>query len=344
MPIMKILLISRFPPSLGGVETMGVLIAREWAQNPSLEVKVVTDVPGPSGAEPSYELIRCPAPRQLFQLYRWADAVFFNHCYLKLGLPLLWHRKPYVVSMSGTLDTLPGQSLRQKFIRFLLRRQLRKASANIAACQYVRKGNGLPAEVIPNPYDSSIFFTNGTEQRSYDFFFGGRVNQAAKGCLDLIAAFLECRKKTGLPLTLTVAGDGPDLPDMRALAAEAGATGSIRFVGVLGGEALAAEMRRHKVIVVPSRYQEPIGIICLEGIACGCIAVGSAGGGLGESVGPCGFTFPNGNAAALAAAMTRAITLDGSDCGHFRQRAVTHLRQYHPELIAARYLQVLQAA
>ena len=37
------------------------------------------------------------------------------------------------------------------------------------------------------------------------------------------------------------------------------------------------------------------GVVALEGIACGCVIVGSEGGGLEEAIGPCGVTFPNSN-------------------------------------------------
>ena len=46
--------------------------------------------------------------------------------------------------------------------------------------------------------------------------------------------------------------------------------------------------RRHasasrKILVVPSRYDEPFGVVALEGIASGCVVVGSNRGGVTRS-------------------------------------------------------------
>jgi glycogen synthase len=340
----RILLVSRFAPSLGGLETMGALVAREWSRLPGVELKVVTNVPGTNDDSQAFELIRCPGLKKLDACYRWADAIFFNHCYLKMSLPLVWRRKPYVISMSGTLDC-PVSSLKGVVQLALLRRLLVKADRNIAACRHVQLRNKVDSRVIPNPYDSEVYHVSGLENiaRDRNFLFGGRINQAAKGCFDLFEAFVICRNRTGRDLTLTIAGDGPDLPKLRSMATQAGISHAIRFCGVLSGPALAEEMRRHEVIVVPSRYQEPIGIICLEGIACGCIAVASAGGGLAESVGPCGFTYPNGDVEALADAMYQALSMDEESRRSMRRRSDDHLDNYQPGRVAQAYLEILKA-
>ena len=43
------------------------------------------------------------------------------------------------------------------------------------------------------------------------------------------------------------------------------------------GAALAALLNQCRILVVPSLWAEPFGIVALEGIACGCVVVGSAG-------------------------------------------------------------------
>ena len=127
---MKLLLITRLPPSLGGLETMGVLMAREWAATPGLELKVVSSVAGHCDLDEEVEIARCPGlgrlhgieparesgepdgrllgppsrPGAVHALYAWADVVFFNNVYIGMALPLCWLRRPYVVSMSGNLE------------------------------------------------------------------------------------------------------------------------------------------------------------------------------------------------------------------------------------------------
>ena len=62
----------------------------------------------------------------------------------------------------------------------------------------------------------------------------------------------------------------------------------------------ATELARHQVMVTPSHYEEPFGIVALKELACGCLPLVSERGGLPEAIGNHGSTFPNGDADALA--------------------------------------------
>lgn len=96
-------------------------------------------------------------------------------------------------------------------------------------------------------------------------------------------------------------------------------------------------------LVVPSVWSEPFGIVALEGIACGCLVIGSQGGGLKDAIGPCGLTYPNGDVAALAAAMRRV--LDEPSLGtELRAKAPAHLARHSPQAVVDAYLQVMQRA
>jgi len=102
-------------------------------------------------------------------------------------------------------------------------------------------------------------------------------------------------------------------------------------------------MNRHRVLVVPSRWNEPFGIVALEGMACGCLVVGSEGGGLREAIGAAGLTFPNGEALALADCLRKALT-DQQAVQNCHQAAPEHLAVHAPALVAARYLGELKRA
>lgn len=343
---MKLLLITRLPPSLGGLETMGVLMAREWAATPGLELKVVSSVAGHCDLDEEVEIARCPGVGRLHALYAWADVVFFNNVYIGMALPLCWLRRPYVVSMSGNLEK---PNLSKGLVDWLkkkaLWRLLSGANRNISACDYVGKFNGVPSLTITNPYDAAVYcHDEDAGPRPFDFLFGGRINQEFKGCYDVVEAFAACCRTSARGLTLSVAGDGPDLAEMKRRVEAHGLGEQVRFLGTLAGRALAEEMRRHRVIVVPSRYQEPIGIICLEGIACGCLAIGSETGGLAESVGPCGLTYAAGDIAALARGMAELVSLSPADVASYRSKAARHLEKYHPATVARQYLAEARAA
>ena len=319
---------------------MGVLMAQEWASIPGVELKVVTDVAGSCELDGKLDIARCPGLGQLTALYRWAEVVFFNNVYIGSALPLIWVRRPYVVSMSGNLEEPNvGRGVVDWLKKKALWRLLKGATRNISACDFVKNFNRVPSVVITNPYDAAVYRNCGKEApRPFDFLFGGRINQEFKGCYDVLDAFATCCRSLGSRLTLSVAGDGPDLEGMKERAAAYGLSDQVRFLGTLKGSALAAEMSRHRVIVVPSRYQEPIGIICLEGIACGCLAIGSQTGGLAESVGPCGLTFRAGDIAALARCMEQLVTTSPAEAEVYRSLAADHLKKYFPATVAAQYL------
>ncbi|MGI8436342.1 MAG: glycosyltransferase, partial [Chthoniobacterales bacterium] len=91
----------------------------------------------------------------------------------------------------------------------------------------------------------------------------------------------------------------------------------------------------------PSRYDEPFGVVALEGIASGCVVVGSSGGGLLEAIGPCGLTFPNADIAALTTLLERLLGSPG-ECARLRAHAPEHLARFHPTRIAQQYLALFQ--
>jgi glycosyltransferase involved in cell wall biosynthesis len=114
----------------------------------------------------------------------------------------------------------------------------------------------------------------------------------------------------------------------------------VTFAGVRRDEALVRELNRHKIMVAPSTYHEPFGIVALEGIACGCVVVGSERGGLREAIGPCGPTFPNGDAAALAECLRELLTDEGK-IRAYRDRAPEHLARFTKQGVSEIYLKLL---
>src|SRR5205085_12174102 len=155
----------------------------------------------------------------------------------------------------------------------------------------------------------------------------------------------------GLSPDLTIVGGGPEEEKLRKLttdlALDRSATGRIRrgeqvtFAGQKSGAALAELLNRHRILVVPSRWAEPFGIVALEGIACGCVVVGSENGGLKEAIGPCGVTFENGNVRALAEQLKRLLN-DPETQANLHQHAVEHLAKFQSDAVAAAYLRLMR--
>jgi glycogen(starch) synthase len=86
------------------------------------------------------------------------------------------------------------------------------------------------------------------------------------------------------------------------------------------------------IVVVPSLWPEPFGIVAREGIACGCVVVGSALGRLPDAIGPCGVAFLNGNHVALAGRLTELLR-SPQQIAALRARAAAHLARHTADAV-----------
>jgi len=102
-----------------------------------------------------------------------------------------------------------------------------------------------------------------------------------------------------------VCGDGRQLPAMRSLAARLGVQEKVRFTGWLGGQELAGELADASIVVMPSVWPEPFGLVGIEGHSAGRPAVASAAGGIEDWLehGVNGLAVAPGDPDALAAAL-----------------------------------------
>lgn len=332
---MKILFCSYvFAPNIGGIETVSRILAAQFCRLGSTVV-VVTSTPGEQ-VTASHEVIRRPSLKKLRRLAREADIIFENNISLKTFLPLLLYRKPIVITHQGCLTRPDGS----RGWREHLKLSLLRFCHNIAISKAV--ADALPVEsiIIGNPFEPDEFEEGGKADRDKDIVFLGRL-VSEKGC-DLALRALALLKQQGMNPTFTVIGDGPEMPALKRLTSELGLTDQVDFLGTIR-EGRGKIVARHRIMVVPSLWEEPFGVVALEGIAAGCAVVASRGGGLPEAVGPCGILFPNGDVAALASALKDLMT-SPSLRAQLIARRNEHLEPFQPEVVAKRYLEVFAAA
>ncbi len=123
---------------------------------------------------------------------------------------------------------------------------------------------------LPVPYPA----TDGGENT---ILFVGRVVRE-KGLDRLMSAVTLAR----VPLRLVVAGDGPDLDRAKELARCLGLNGRTEFVGWVEGERGVQLYREASIVVVPSVWPEPFGIVGLEAMSYGKPVVAFNIGGIPE--------------------------------------------------------------
>lgn len=326
---MRILLTTTvFLPRIGGVEVMVDGLARAF-QAAGQEVTVAATAAGEAAEPLPYEVVRNPGAGALFALARRSDVVLQNGAGLRLLLPALAARRPVAVVHhtwlpEGRCAALRGWALGR--------------ARNIAVSRAVAARLPAPARVIPNLYRSAVFRDAADGERAYELCCAVRF-VSDKG-VDLLLTALAALAARGLRPKLLLVGDGPEGAALRAQAEAAGLGDRLRFTGFLDGPDLAAAFHDSRILVVPSRFREPFGIVALEGAACGCYLLGADGGGLAEAIGPCGETFARGDPAALAAALERLLT-EGPPRVE-RAAAEAHLAAHREEQVAARYLEELR--
>jgi glycosyltransferase involved in cell wall biosynthesis len=159
--------------------------------------------------------------------------------------------------------------------------------------------------VVHNGVSKAEFEPVATAADATELVFLGEF-RPAKGINTLFDALI-LLLKDGRRATVTLVGDGPDMPAMRAQIARDDLTASIRiFSPMPAREALALG----RIMVVPS-HAESLPYVVLEAAAAGKPLIVTRVGGLPEIYGPLSDNLvPARDAAALAAAITR--TLD--DC------------------------------
>ncbi len=334
---MKILISSHaFAPSIGGIETVGELLAAEFVRL-GHSVTVVTQTAAEGTDDLPYSVVRQPSLRTLFRVIQWSDIFWHNNLSLRTLWPAFLLSKPIVITHQGSYCPAPqGIDLGLRLKQAIVRHNPSVASSKaIAACF------ATDSTLIYNPYDVRKFSPDASEtERTRDLVFLGRL-VSEKG-VDLLLEALAVLRTRHLFPNLTIVGGGPELASLEQLVVHLDLSEQVTFSGPQRDAALRNLLRQHKVMVVPSRYDEPFGVVALEGIASGCVVIGSQGGGLPEAIGPCGRTFPNGDVTALANALESILGAPGE---HERclAHAPQHLAKFHPTAVAESYLALFRA-
>lgn len=208
----------------------------------------------------------------------------------------------------------------------LYRREVRRRAsfggfrAILAASRYVADElvrNGAPADrvVLAPPFPPSAVpdpEPPAGRPPAGRLLFVGRLT-ALKGWSHLLRAIPLAAARLKRPLSLVVAGDGPDRGRFEADAGRLGVPAE--FVGWVDAGRREARMRAADLLVVPSVWPEPFGLVGIEAGCVGLPAVGFAVGGVPDWLVPgvsgelAGGDPPT--PAGLADALARALAHEG---------------------------------
>ncbi|HEY8900376.1 MAG TPA: glycosyltransferase family 4 protein [Chthoniobacterales bacterium] len=331
---MKILLGSHaFLPMLGGIEVISNVLAEEFVKA-GHEVHLITQTPGDGADAFPFQVTRQPSAGKVRELAQWSDVFFQNNISIQTLLAALPVQRKIVIAYQTWIRRTDSKPSLLHWSKAQISRLIPR---NVAISRAIADTIPGRSVLIPNPYDHHTYRPIEGITRDRDLIFVGRV-VSDKGADLLLDALGKLAVKGQRP-NLTIVGVGPEVEPLKAQAAVLGIAGQVHFAGPHRGEALARLMNQHRVLVVPSRWAEPFGIVALEGIGCGCAVIGSADGGLADAIGACGVTFPNGDVDALANAVERLLG-DPSAIPPLLAAAPEHLHRHRGDVIAGRYLEV----
>lgn len=189
---------------------------------------------------------------------------------------------------------------------------------------------GLSGLVVASEYMRKIYVQNGVDDRLVRVLpppvnlepdaappparecprrvlFLGRFT-SGKGAVRAVQAVALCQRNlSDRQLVMTMAGDGPKLEECRRLATKLGL--ATNFPGWVGPEQRLALLRDADVLIVPSQWPEPFGLVGVEAGCVGVPAVGYRAGGIVDWLRPgqSGELAEGFGAQSLAQALERAL-------------------------------------
>lgn len=335
---MKILFFShKFYPDVGGIESISEMLATYFVDNQH-KVHIVTTSKAIDDKLFPYKVVRNPDIIQLLKEFSWADIIIENNICLRLSWLNIIFKKPSIVGLQTWLSAKDGPV---KFHDKVKMYWLRKANYVIACSSSIRAVTFPKAILIGNPYDNKKFKIVPRVSRNKDFVFLGRLvsDKGVDIAIDAFDAFLR-RNDLNKNSQLTIIGEGDRRIALEEQVKKYGIEDNIIFTGGMRGDALVNLLNQHRYMLVPSLWDEPFGIVALEGMACGCVPIVSGGGGLPDAVGKAGLICERGSVESLIACM---ISLKENPVleEQLREASKEHLIAYHSEAVGTSYLNII---
>ena len=166
----------------------------------------------------------------------------------------------------------------------------------------------------------------------------GRIEDAAKGVFWLPKIL----KRLDPAISLTVAGDGPDLPELRKRCGSL--QQRVRFCGAIPPEHVADLLSEHDALLAPSRF-EGLSMTLLEAMGAGCVPIASRIAGVTDVVvdhGRSGLLFRVGDVREAARSIARLA--DSSLLSRMSAAAIATVTEcFTTERMAAGYLRTIAA-
>jgi hypothetical protein len=174
--------------------------------------------------------------------------------------------------------------------------------------------------------------------------FVGRL-LPCKGVDSLLRGVADLRRR-GVSVSCTIAGQGPELTKLHAVAQQLGIQNRVLFCGQLSADAVQSLLRSSDVLVLPSRrtetWQEQFGLVLTEAMAEATVTVGSRTGAIPEVIGSEDLLFEEDDFRGLARTLERLACDPHNyiDCQHRLWKRARDV--YSADQLAARRVEFLR--
>lgn len=334
---MKILMVSvPFYPHIGGIESVTEYLANEFVRL-GHKVKVITRTPELGTKSFPYEVIRRPKTGQLWSAYRWCDVFVHQGISLYWAWPAFTFQKPWfiVYHLPSYPNTLRGG----------VKRKLSLFARNICVSKTVGEHQGLKQyQVILNSCNMTIFKQINPQPRK-NFVFVGRLLES-KGVYLLLDAFRLFKQRTQSDWTLTIVGPAEQITEkmMWERVPEYFQSKDIVWVGEKTATEVAKILNQHQVQIAPSIKLEAFGVVVLEGMAAGCLVIGSDGDGIAEAMGKAGYLFTKGDVESLCQQMIKTYQISEKEYAVQQQLMKENIKRLSLENCAKQYIAAFEQA
>lgn len=230
---------------------------------------------------------------------------------------------------------------------YLLQTAAHTVDANVHITHHMARVQPLPNQhVIYNPYDRDLF--ERVRKPKFDlsesdttFTFLGRL-VSEKGPYTLLDALAIARQRSKAAQTLKFIGTGPEAERLKQHAEQLGVSQYVSWTVASNDQELQALIASAGICVIPSYFQEPMGVVSLELMTSGKPLIVSQTGGLSECAADAALTFPNGDAESLAHQMV-ALAEDSALQQTLVDKGFARLQLFDPDKSISAYISLFSS-
>lgn len=224
-----------------------------------------------------------------------------------------------------------------------IKRGLYKVQKIIAASNFIKQDlishgiDGAKIEVVYNGIDHKLFYP----QMQFDddfvdikpfaikrpyFIYGSRLSGPEKKHVELIKAFTEFKRKTGLPHRLVLCGDGPYSAEIHKASFDSPFASDIFLTGYFPHESFPQLYSGAQALIFPA-INEGVGLPVLEAMATGVPVVCASSGALPEIAGDAALLFDPDNTEKLAQILEK-LAADSALCSEMVRKGLDRAKSF----------------